>query len=102
MATPLGRTTKTPSEIKRYKATYGDWLDTDELVVEKVFTIELEGGGDAELPEIVGDTITDDGTSVTFMISGGDDGNTYEVHITVTTDGGQVKEDVIQVTVSEL
>lgn len=96
----IGSPTKTPAEIKRYKITYGDWLDTGETVITRTFVVSTEGTG--ALPTVPTSEITDAGLSVTFFIAGGDDGETYEVIVQVTTSGGQTKEDALSVAVASL
>lgn len=94
----IGSPTKTPTEIKRYKIDYSDWLDTGETVISKTFT----ASGDGNLITVPTSSIAGDGQSVTFFIAGGDDGNTYELLVQVVTSGGQTKEDELQVTVASL
>lgn len=94
----LGRFTKTPNEVKRYKIEYSDWLDTGEYVSAATFT-QLSGTG---LLTIVTNAITGTSTQLTFAVSGGSDGVDYEIAVRTTTTGNQVKEDSIVFSVRAL
>ena len=88
----LGKVVKTPIEVKRYSIEYVDWLDITEYVQSVVFTITPSSTN----PLIaVASSIGASATAVTFLVSGGDDGETYDVVAKITTTGGQVKEDSV-------
>lgn len=98
MSSVIGVATKTPTEVKRYKIDYTDWLDTGETVISTSSVVT----GDGTLATISGLVVDVGGLGVTFFIVGGDDGNTYEVVVTSITSGGQTKQDALQVTVASL
>ena len=98
MADPIGAATKTSTEIKRYKIDYTDWLDIGETVVSAVYTAL----GTAPLITISGNVINAGGLGVTFFINGGADSLSYELKVEITTSGGQVKDDYIQVAVNDI
>jgi hypothetical protein len=79
---------KSPAEVKRYRVDYSSWLDTGETVTARTLTVTPAG----ELL-VDGSSITDAGMSVTYFVSGGDNGQTYNINIQVQTSGGQTKED---------
>lgn len=94
----LGRFTKTPNEVKRYRIEYADWLDTNEFVSAVTFT-KLTGSGTITLAS---DAIPGNSTSLPFVASGGTSGVDYEVSVRVTTTGNQIKEDSIIFSVRSL
>lgn len=88
----LGKFTKTPTEAKRYKIDYSHWLDASEYVSAVSFsTISTNIG----LINCIAGPIGATDTTVTFFATGGTDGQTYEVAVTMTTSGNQIKQDVI-------
>lgn len=87
----LGRFVKTPNEVKRYTIEYADWLDTGEFCASIVLT-KLSGAGALVLSA---NAIPASSTAVDFFVSGGTDGEDYEVAARMTTTANQVKEDSI-------
>jgi len=92
----LGKFVKSPSERKRYKINYADWLDVSETVSNVVYSTSPDNVLVADGSEIAGD-----GKSVTFYVSGGTLDTTYDLFVLMTTSGGQVKEDFIIFVVEE-
>ena len=88
----LGRYKKTPTEVKRYSVEYSHWLDTSEYVSSVSFATISTNTGTITL---TADTIGASATSVSFLVSGGDDGQTYEVAVTMVTSAGQTRQDAI-------
>lgn len=88
----LGKVTKYTHERKRYTVAYDEWVDTGETVALVEFSVT---GDDANPVAVDAHAISEDGLTVAFFVSGGDDGETYEVLITATTSGGQTKEDTV-------
>lgn len=93
----IGKFTKTPTERKRYQIDYTNWLDTGETVATRAFTVEPTGSlvVDASL-------ILTGNKAVSFFVNGGDDGETYKVVVTITTSGGQTKEDLVYFSVRDV
>lgn len=88
----LARFTKAPTERKRYSIDYSDWLDTGETITAVTFTPSpLVTGG----LEVDAYTISTPATSVVFFANAGISGTTYTLDVTITTSGGQIKEDQI-------
>lgn len=87
----IGKFFKTSTERKRYKIDYDPWLDTG----EKVSTVTYEVTNATTPVTVENSQVAADGRSVSFFVAGGADGQNYEVLVTMTTDGGQIKEDEI-------
>jgi len=92
----LGKYTKSPDERKRYSIDYDDWLDTGEQLATVTFEVTPV---DLDPVAIDGIAIETSGKSVVFYASAGLDGKSYKAIATMTTNGGQVKEDTVQYTV---
>lgn len=91
----LARFAKQPAERKRYTIDYSDWLDTGETISLVAFTVSPTG------LEIDAYSIAVSGTSVAFFANYGVNGTAYTVTVTITTSGGQIKEDEILFAVRE-
>lgn len=95
----LGRFFQTPTENKTYVIDYSQWLGTGETILSVSFGVEQ-----ATTPPLV---ISDQALSaslqaVSFFASGGVDGTTYEVEVTVETSTGQIKNDQVFYVVKEV
>lgn len=87
----LGKFKQAPLEKRRYFVDYSDWLDTGETL-SGTPTLNVIG---TTTPPLVADGIalSTDSTGVVFYISGGLDGEEYQVDILVNTTATQTKED---------
>lgn len=84
---------KSPDEIKRYVLEYSRWLDSGEYVGSVSFTtISSNTGALSFAPDVIGVNDTD----IQVLVSGGTIGETYRVRARMTSDSGQVKEDVLE------
>jgi len=92
----LGKYFKSPDERKRYSIDYTDWLDTGEQLSAVTFEVIPV---DADPVAIDGIAIETGNKSVVFYASAGLDGKSYKAIATMTTSGGQVKEDTVQYTI---
>lgn len=94
----LAKFSKTPDERKRYTIDYTDWLETSETVASVTYTIRQ-----VTSPVLVVDaqSILTGNKKISFYISGGDDLETYDVEIKITTSTGQIKEDLVSFVVKE-
>jgi hypothetical protein len=92
----LGKYFKAPDERKRYSIDYTDWLDTGESLLAVTFEVIPI---DADPVAIDGIAIETGAKGVVFYASGGISGTSYKAIATMTTSGGQVKEDTVQYTV---
>lgn len=96
---PLKKYVKAASERKRYSINYSDWLDIGETLTNVVFTIPTNN---PSTPLVVDDVaVTPDSLGVQYYVSGGADGEQYEVVATATTSGTQIKIDDLLFTVRE-
>lgn len=89
---------KDPNERKRYTIDYTSWLDDGETITVVAFT-PLP----ATTPPLLisNSNILPDGSGVQFYVSGGVDKQLYEVVVTITTSGTQIKEDVVQFNIKD-
>ena len=88
----LGKYFKAPIDRKRYTISYSDWLDTGELVSTVTFEVTPT---DAPPVVIDGIAVDPDGKGIVFYASGGVDGTSYKALATMTSSGGQTKEDTV-------
>jgi hypothetical protein len=70
---------KDPQSVLDYQVDWSDWLDTDEISTS---TWSAPAG-------ITIDSETETDTTATVWLSGGTDGERYEVTNEITTDGGR-------------
>lgn len=94
----LARFTKASTERKRYTIDYADWLDTGETLASADFTVTP--AGDNAL-RVDASSIATPATSVVYFANYGSDGVTYTVDVTITTSGGQIKEDQVLYSVKD-
>lgn len=93
---PLARYIKTSVERKRYEIDYSGWLDTAETISQVEFATNTPATAVQTSPLYVdASSISEDGLSIVFFASFGDDGVTYQLDVRITTSGGQYKEDTI-------
>lgn len=89
----LGTFKQTPQEKKRFTISYGDWLETGEVVSSVAYAITPV----TAIPLIIEASAVDvDGLGVTFYVSGGEDLTEYQINVLMQTDAGQRKEDYIK------
>jgi hypothetical protein len=95
----LARYKQAPIENRRHVVDYSQWLDTAETIVG---TPTHSVDNVTSPPLTVGTpTLSSDAKSVIFFVSGGVDGEEYQVDLTVTTSGTQVREDTIIFTIDD-
>lgn len=95
---PLTRYVKAEGERKRYRIDYSEWLDTGETLSDVVFTVPTN----TTPPLVVDDVMIEpDTTGVQYYVSGGVDDSNYEVVVTATTSGDQIKIDDLLFTIRE-
>jgi hypothetical protein len=89
---------QTPQEKKRYTISYSDWLDAGEVADSVVYGID-----NVTVPPLLVESsaIQVDGLGVSFYVSGGLDGEEYQLNILMETDAGQRKEDYMKFVVEE-
>jgi hypothetical protein len=91
----VGKFVKTPAERKRYALDYSNWLDTGETVNGSSFAISPTTG----TPLYIDGQAIVGGTQLSFYVNGGLDQNDYLVTVTITTTGGQTKQDTLTINV---
>jgi len=95
----LAKYVQASEERKRYAIDYSEWLDSGETIATVAFEVETNVG--ATIPLLIdGYAINGDDDGLILFVSGGDDGETYRVLVTITTSGGQTKEDFIVFVIS--
>lgn len=92
----LGKFAKTPIERKEYSIDYASWLRAPETL--SVVAYEFSPPG----MTIDGTAVASGRKAISFFAGGGNDGETYELLITVTTSDGQNKEDAVLFVVRDL
>jgi hypothetical protein len=92
----IGKFSKSPDERKRYLIDYADWLDTGELITAVTFEVIPADTGHVVIDAI---TIETGQQKAVFYASAGVEGKSYKAIATMTTTGGQIKEDTVQYTV---
>lgn len=94
----LIRATKTPSERRRYTINYNAFLDEDETLTDKSFSITPV----TTTPlEVVSSGFSVDNKYLIIYVQGGEDGTRYELTMLVTTSDAQIKDDLIVIDVRE-
>lgn len=88
----IGKFRKSPGDRKRYEVNYEDWLNSGETLTG----VTMEGNVPEDEFYVDGYLIDENQKEVIFYVSGGDQGETYTVGISVTTSFGQIKEDTIE------
>lgn len=96
----LAKYVQAMTERKRYQIDYKNWLDTGEFVVGTTFTVM---NNDATHPVVAdGIAVLPTGLGVQYYLSGGNDGKTYNIYASLTTNmGPQVRLDEIILAVRE-
>ena len=88
----LGKFTKEPADRKRYAIDYQDWLEQPEIITN--IDVQIPQGG---VSFFVDSIVTDELKKQVFLyVSGGEDGETYDVIVTIDTTASQIKQDYIQ------
>jgi hypothetical protein len=95
----LARYKQAPIENRRHVVDYSQWLDTTETIVGTP-THSVDNATSPPLT-VSTPTLSTDAKLVIFFVSGGVDGEEYQVDLTVTTSGTQVREDTIIFTIDD-
>lgn len=94
----LGRYRQRPGDIRRRQINYGDFLETGEIVSSVVPTVLPA----TDTPLVVSGIIIDaGGKKFAYVVSGGEDGVSYDVSLRVTTSAGQRTNDTIGFDIEE-
>jgi hypothetical protein len=87
-----------PAEVKRYRISYEDVLDTSELITSPVFVVAPTTAPPVLVQNV---SIDPDGKELVMFLSGGVTGTVYRITVRTTTNAGQVLEDEIELSVRE-
>lgn len=90
----LGEMRKGPVDRLDYDIRFGEWLTDDDTIVEA----EAEAEDGLTVDSVA---VNNDDQIVKVWLSGGEDGATYEVGVTITTTEGRVKHVCFRVRVNE-
>lgn len=90
----LGVRQKRPADVLDYDIEFEDWLTDDDTITTVASDVSPAGG-------LVVDSVQIVGTSIKVWVSGGVLNTTYDVSITVSTQGGRVKEECFKVRVRD-
>lgn len=95
---PAAKYFKDPTERKRYKLDYSQWLDRGETIAAVEVTVKTN----TTEPLVITDVqVMPEGVQAQYYVGGGQDEAQYELLIKATTSGAQIKEDVVLFVVRE-
>lgn len=96
----LGRYRQQPGERRKRAIDYTDFLETDEEVTSVTASVSpSEDDDDFAITNIAIDP--EEGKEWVYFAEGGVAGRTYAVTFTVTTSGGQRKQDTVEFDIEE-
>lgn len=90
----LGIKQKRPADVLDYDLTYEDWLTDDDTITTVTTTVSPTGELEVDSVQVINPDIK-------VWVSGGDDGATYEVDVTVSTSGGRIKKECFKIRVKD-
>lgn len=90
----LGIKQKRPADVLDYDITYEDWLTDDDTITTVVTNVQPSG-------ELIVESVQVSSPQVKVWLSGGNDGESYDVQVTVSTDGTRVKEECFKIRVKD-
>lgn len=90
----LGTKQKSSSDVLDYDVSYEAWLTDDDTIT--TVTTEVSPSGELEV-----DTVQVSSPEVKVWVSGGVNGETYDVTVTAATSGGRVKEQCFRIRVRD-
>lgn len=94
----LGRYTQQPGERLKRLLDYTQWLETSELI--QLVSVVITPATD--VPLVVTSVVVDPaGKKFAYYTAGGEDGETYEIKFSVTTQT-QLKQDEVEIDVEEI
>lgn len=89
----LDRKEKQPAEVKDYPIDYTEWLaeiSGGDTLASAVATVVCTS--DSTDTALVVNSVSVSATGIAVWLSGGTDGQTYKVTVTVTTTGGRIDQ----------
>ena len=94
----LGRYRQQPGERRKKGFDYDDFLESGELITDVSVSVSPATG----TPFVIDDIVIDEaGKIFAYFAQGGEDGQTYLVEFTITTNGSQVKQDTVEFDIEE-
>lgn len=91
----LGTFTKQPGEVLDYDIDADGWLPDSDTIFSAITTA-------ADGLTVQGTYIINDGRAVKVWVSGGVDGVTYKLEVTMTTEDGRVKQSEFKIKCREV
>lgn len=95
----LDKYIKQPAEVKDYDIDFSEWLPTGDTISTYEADVVCIVGTDDDTLTV--DSQSASSTTVKTWLSGGTDGCTYKVTVTVTTVGGRVDQSEFKVKVKD-
>ncbi len=94
----LGRYRQQPGERRKKGIDYDDFLESDELITD----VSVEVSPATGTPFVIDDIVIDEaGKIFAYFAQGGEDGQSYLVEFTITTNGSQIKQDTVEFDIEE-
>lgn len=95
----LGRYRQQPGERRKRGVDYTDFLEDSEEVTNVTASVSPT----TDTPFVISNIAIDpeEGKEWIYFAEGGEHGETYAVEFTVTTNGGQIKQDTVEFDVEE-
>lgn len=90
----LGSFSKQPVEVLDYDVDCSEWLASDDVLASA--TAAVDGTG------LVIDSVLVSSPRVKVWLSGGTDGSSYKITVTITTDDGRIKQVEFRVRVKDV
>lgn len=90
----LGSFSKQPVEVLDYDIDCSDWIVSDDLVASATATADGTG--------LVVDSVFVASPRIKVWLSGGTNGSSYKITVTITTDDGRVKQVEFRVRVKDV
>jgi len=94
----LGRYVQQPGERRKRGIDYHDFLEPGEIITNVTAAVSPT----TDTPLVVSGVVIDpDGTEFAYFVSGGENGVSYSVEFTLTTNGSQTKQDTVEFDIEE-
>jgi len=96
----LGTLQKRPNDQLDYEIDFEKWLNDDDKITSAVADVTKDGVATDELT-VQSASVSESSPTLTVWLSGGVDGVTYTVTVTVATTGGRIKEEDFKIRVRD-
>lgn len=91
----LGTKQKSPADVLDYDISFAAWIATGDTITTVTTEVIPQG-------QLAVDSVQVSSPIVKTWVSGGEDGSTYEIKVTTSTQGGRVKEESFKIRVKEV